>query len=371
MLTLIIRFIFPLMISTILLYISEKYNISSNGKKINLGLVIIALLIPMIVASSRNIINLGDSKFYGDIIFNYARENNWTSFYNYFHNNYFSIESGFLLLTYLISKFTSNYHILFFIYSMINIILIYDGLNKLKKHIDFNKWTAMLIFYLLFFGQTLNFVRQCLGLAIAFWGLHYIFENKPYKYIIVVLVAMTFHISLFMAFFLYFLYYCIVKIKNKKLFVCVISLLSLVLTMSFSKIFILVRSWNILPSKFFSLYNIDGIPISPFALLTKGTFIIIYILYLQQKNKNSKQSYVTNREWYFIILLLLDLIISQLAGKSEQLYRMSLIFAYIKIPFFAKNNKLIIRIFLIVYCLIYFYMEYIYQGALPVENFLK
>lgn len=367
--TILMKFLLPLMISTILLFLAEKKSILIKGKKINKFIVIIALIIPMIVASSRLIIDVGDSKLYGKTIFDYALNNNWINYYDYFHNNYFSFESGFLLLTFIISKFTSNYHILFFIFSLINIILIYDGLNKLKPYMKFSNWNAMLVFYLLFFGETLNIVRQSLAIAIVFWGLHYVFEKKPFKFLVTVLIAMQFHVSSVIAIILYFLYYVIKKLKNKKIIVYSVSICCLIFVMCYSKVFLFLQELNILPSKFYSLYYISGIPFSPFAILTKAPLIIIFLTLILSKSRNGKLN--ETNEWYCFLLLCLDLIISQLAGGNEQLYRMALIFAYIKIPYFAEDSNKKIRKFLICYCFIYFYMEYIYQGALPIDMFIK
>lgn len=367
--TILINFLIPLMVSTILLYFSEKKSIVINSRKINKFIIIIALIIPAIVASSRLIIDVGDSKLYGETIFNYAQNNTWRDYYDYFHNNYFSFESGFLLLTFVIGQFTSNYHILFFAFSFINVILIYDGLNKLKPYIKFDNWNAMIVFYLLFFGQTLNIVRQSLGIAIVFWGLHYVFEKKPLKFFIVVLIAMQFHISSALAIALYFLYYIIRKCKNKKNMVCLISICCLIVVMGYSKVFLFLQGLNILPSKFFSLYYINGLPFSPFAIVTKGPLILIFLIFILSKSKNKYFNEID--EWYFFLLLCFDLIISQLAGENEYLYRMALVFAYIKIPYFAIYSNKKLRKFLIFYCFIDFYMEYIYQGALPIDMFIK
>ena len=359
-----LKFLLPLIISIVLLYISENYVITVGGKKINKFITMIALIIPMIVSASRLIIDVGDSKQYGEFVFNYAAENSWTDYYKYFHNNYYSFESGFLFLTFIVSRITLNYHILFFIFSMINVLLIYDGIKRLSPYINMSKWFGMLVFYLLFFGETLNIVRQCLGIAIIFWGLHYIFEKKPIKYLITVFVAMLFHISSALGVLLYLLYYLINNSKNKKLLVFSISLASLAFVMFYSKIFLILQGFNILPSKFFSLYYIDGIPFSPFALLTKGP-LLLFVLF----SKNSEQKLNDGDYWYYFLLLTFDLIVSQLAGGNEYLYRMALVFAYIKIPFFASSTNKKNRLLLMIYCVVYFYMEYVYQGALPPQMF--
>lgn len=365
MITIATHFLFPLTISICLLYISEKVKIKINNKSLNKVITLIALIIPAIVAASRKIIEVGDSTLYGEFIFNCALENDWKYYFNFLHNNYYSFETGYLLLTYIISRITSNYHILFFIISFINVCIIYDGLKKLEKHIKLDKWMGMLVFYLLFFGETLNIIRQSLGLAIIFWGMHYIYEKKQYKFLLTVFIASLFHISCILGAVLYYVYYLIKKSKNKKILVYLIAFISLFVVIFYSKIFNLLQLLNILPSKFFSLYYLNDIPFSPFAIVTKGPVIIIFWIFLLIKGKSLDDE----DGWFYFLLLALDIIISQLAGGNEYLYRMALIFAYNKIIFFSTNYNKKIRVLLIIYSILYFIMEYIYLGALPVQTF--
>lgn len=361
----IFKFIIPLLISVFLLYLSEDCRFKKKFRKYNFILIIIAILIPSLIAGIRNIISVGDTKLYGDTIFNFSLNNNWKTYYDYFHNNYFSFESGYLLLSYIISRFTSNYHILFFIISLINNLLIYFGLKKLKPHFNNKIWMGMFVYYLIFFGETLNIVRQSLSLAIIIFGLHYVFEKKLFKYIIVILIAMQFHISALIGFFIYPLYYLYNKVENKKRYVTIISILFLLFVIFYSKIFLLLQNLDILPSKFFSLYYLKERAFSPFAIATKLPIIIILIYYLNLKDNESYNNS------YYILLLMIDLIVSQLAGGNEYLYRMALIFSYTKLLIFSINySSKKLKYVLFAYCFAYFFMEYIYQGALPVSLFI-
>lgn len=357
-----------IMVSTILLYLSEKRTITIGKIKINNLLVWAALIITAVCAASRSVDSGGDSALYGDILFNGAlSSDNWDSYYVRFHESYYSMEPLYLFLTYVVGLFTDNYHILFFVVSIIINYLIYDGICRLKNHFELEYWYAMLVFYLMFWRQSMNITRQCLALAVVFWGFRFIFEKKPYKYALVVIISMLFHISAAVAFALYPLYYGIQQRKMRRLVVGVIIILGLLFILQYAKVIDFLSGFNILPGKFFTVYSLSGTAWSPYALFTKMP-LLAYFGYNAVRTRKMGDTVDWNN-WYFVLLIALDIIISQLSGISTFLFRLALYFSYPSILFFASLKKRKERWWMLVYCLLFFYGQNIFYSAIPSDLF--
>ena len=107
--------------------------------------------------------------------------------------NPYLTEFGFSLLTFLISLVTGNV----FVYMAV-IATIMIGLTAWVLYRDCSKpWIGMFIFVAFnFFGNTLSYIRQSLGIAIFLFAIHYIKEKRIVPYMLLVLLAATFHNSL-------------------------------------------------------------------------------------------------------------------------------------------------------------------------------
>ena len=116
--------------------------------------------------------------------------------------NPYLTEFGFSLLTFLISLVTGNV----FVYMAV-IATIMIGLTAWVLYRDCSKpWIGMFIFVAFnFFGNTLSYIRQSLGIAIFLFAIHYIKEKRIVPYMLLVLLAATFHNSLLLMLPVYFL----------------------------------------------------------------------------------------------------------------------------------------------------------------------
>lgn len=116
--------------------------------------------------------------------------------------NPYRTEFGFSLLTFLLSRVTGNV----FVYMAI-IAVIMVGLAALVLYRDCPKpWIGMFIFVSFnFFGNTLSYIRQSLAIAIFLFAIHYLKEKKFIPYLLIVLLAATFHKSLLVMIPIYFL----------------------------------------------------------------------------------------------------------------------------------------------------------------------
>ena len=116
--------------------------------------------------------------------------------------NTYRSEFGFSLLTYLISFVTGNP----FVYAAV-IAVFMVGLTALVLYRDCPKpWVGMFIFVAFnFFGNTLSYLRQSLAIAIFLFAIRYIKEKRIVPYMLLVLLAASFHNSLLLMIPIYFL----------------------------------------------------------------------------------------------------------------------------------------------------------------------
>lgn len=114
-----------------------------------------------------------------------------------------TMEPGYIVLNYIISLFTDNFQVVIFITTLIPIILYYKALEYEADKISMF-WAVFLlgtILFVYFCGITRLFIAS----SIIAYSLRFVFEKKPVKYIIAVLIATSFHYSaIFMIFLLYF-----------------------------------------------------------------------------------------------------------------------------------------------------------------------
>lgn len=114
-----------------------------------------------------------------------------------------TMEPGYLTLNYIVSLFTDNFQVMLFITAAIPIFLYYKALEYESDKIS--------MFWGVFLTGTLLFIYFCgitrlfIASSIIAYGFRFVLEKKPIKYIIIVLIATSFHYSaIFMMFLLYF-----------------------------------------------------------------------------------------------------------------------------------------------------------------------
>lgn len=104
-----------------------------------------------------------------------------------------SRELGWASITYISSKIFRSVNINFFIYQLLTIPFVYIGAYRQRKHVPFP--FTMLIFFLVYYNQTYNFMRQCIAASIIFMALPELEHRKYIKFIAAVVIATLFHTS--------------------------------------------------------------------------------------------------------------------------------------------------------------------------------
>ena len=101
-----------------------------------------------------------------------------------------SVEEGFVLLCAFIKSLGGTVQHLFFVVTFINITLIACAAGKYTKY----PVVALLCYYgILYFNLEMIYIRQATAVALCFYALQYIPSKRIFRYMVVILLACTFH----------------------------------------------------------------------------------------------------------------------------------------------------------------------------------
>ncbi len=145
---------------------------------------------------------------YGVVFFENAKytPNLWTLLENV------SGEWGFHILVWACARISSDIHFMFFIEELIKIVLVSSTILHFRKDINA---TLLMFAYLTFFYFTgYSIMRQIFAMSICIYGLRFYFNGEHKKYILICLLAMTFHTSAIFSLLIYLIHF--VKGKSAK-----------------------------------------------------------------------------------------------------------------------------------------------------------
>lgn len=114
---------------------------------------------------------------------------------------YFPSEKGYTVLNILISYFTANRYIFILIITFIIYSLLFVSLKKYASNYPF----ALILFMGLWFYFTFTYLRQVLGATIVWLSIDFIVRRKFWKFLLVILIAMSIHKSAIIFFPVYFI----------------------------------------------------------------------------------------------------------------------------------------------------------------------
>ena len=100
------------------------------------------------------------------------------------------VEEGFALLCALVKSMGGTVQHLFFVVTTINITLISVALHKYTKY----PVVALLCYYgILYFNLEMIYIRQAMAVALCFFALQYIEPRQIVRYMLIIMLACTFH----------------------------------------------------------------------------------------------------------------------------------------------------------------------------------
>lgn len=126
------------------------------------------------------------------------------SYFDYSTQTMLRMESGYLMLNFLVSRITGDFHLMLFLLMFMQIFFIENGLLYFRKKIPVIYGFATFVFF--YFSPSLNIMRQMLALAIIFYAFRFVIERKKLLFLLWVAIASLFHISAWCAAFIYPVY---------------------------------------------------------------------------------------------------------------------------------------------------------------------
>ena len=262
------------------------------------------------------------------------------------------IDIGYRMINKLFLKLSDNYQL--FISTIA--VFMYCAVNRYIKKYSCNAVYSVFLFFLLFFHVYLNMLRQALAISIILLGIHYLFENKKIRFIVIVLIATLFHKTAIIALLL-------LPIAYKKHFSISKSIvtigLAIVLTFSggISKILEIIG--------YSGKYITEENGISTYAGIVLSSIVLLCMLFVSRKNINRENLLDGGDNIYarfYIRIPVIQVIISIASLALPILYRCEYyftIFYLAGIPYFlmnsddSKSNRRVIGTFILIVYSVY------------------
>lgn len=373
-------------LSTCLFWLAEKVKIGRISKKI---IVIFALFIPIALAGMRKIGIGTDTTVYTNVLFDAAKESgNFLEYlgryvYSSFQNKRVaSWEIGYNVLLYLSAKLTGSYQGVLFATHLLIIFLIYGGLKHSKGH--YSSFFGMFSFYLLFYGNSLNAMRQWIAVSVLFYGFHYLQENQNKKYFLTIIIAILFHNSGAIGILLWFIYKFFrdwhskhsLYVNEKKIDENIYKLLlffiiGIIALAGLSTFGYVLGSINSIFARYVRLYISANVSIMPMQIIRRLPIAILLIINWKNINRSSKSVP------FLYGMFIGDLLISQLGSITAQSGRIGFFFGVYEILLFSelvhsqkRGSRIIYGSVMTIYYCLSFYYDFVLMGRAEIVPYL-
>lgn len=164
-------YIFVMLIALLIGYLANK-----TKKKSYLWLLIILLTI--ISGFRAKTVGVDTPAYYNDIEFGFPYDWRFE-------------EEGFRFLSNIIIDYTHNPQLMFVFCAFITNSFILIRLWDFKQEARFDFMVFLYLF--IFYGNTMNIMRQAVAVALVFYGTRYLKVHKYYKFLLFSIIAFTFH----------------------------------------------------------------------------------------------------------------------------------------------------------------------------------
>lgn len=326
-------YIIVFLLSVVFTYLASRI----RGRFALFFLSVLALLFPVLLAGFRNPTVGTDTQNYltfFDIAIGQSSLKNYI-------DSVPEIEIGYVVLTYLAAKITIFSQVYLIIVSAVIIIPVYMAAFNLKNKLS--PAMVMGVFYLLFYNESLNLMRQYLAMGFILLAVSYLILNKKILYIIVMGIAISFHTTALLALPIYFIPRLVASkpIGKNALLYIIVSII----------IIAFVMGGNWMGVGFGIKLNdrqLSYIENSASSAISMSTFIVYFAVFfvLFMKSINQRQlNYIV--DFYTVMsLMALSLLLTSLF--SHTFYRLSLIFSVIcclSIPSICSrtNNNIVLK----------------------------
>lgn len=356
----------PYVINTILSCFFVFLGTRKETRKKNVNVwIILAILIPSILAGARDYTVGTDTLVYGVPIFDYALQTD----FEHFINNVWGGDFLYNIFVYFISTLTNDVFWLFFLIEVTILFFTYKSLDQyeLGKY----TWIGFLVFHLLFYSFTLNLMRQFICISIEVYAFKYIKQHKLIRYSLMCVILFFVHKTALLGLLIYPMYRIVfegyfdlyrirIKTESLKFGMKILMCLCVCASIVFAQELIIFINELFDGAFHAQVREIQG----SFNFVIKILLYMLPILFvLLFYSKDILQNQVEFK--FFVFLIVLYVLFWQLQGTSRESYRVGLLFGYflvIAVPLLIKNismfrDKTLVFLFLTV-IMIAFYCDY-------------
>ncbi|WP_125605046.1 EpsG family protein [Lapidilactobacillus bayanensis] len=330
--------------------------------------------VPMIVVAGLRTVQVGtDILVYGLPNFNAA--GSFASF-DYYLNSATAAggtEIGYATLNYLVSRYTSNINILLFIIASLITVPVVYGCFRFANALSISLTVQIVLYFALFYGFSLNLMRQCIAISLIFLGFSYFSINGSSKnnqlvgYSLLILASVFHRSSIVMFPIVIFLFP--VEIKNSR-FKKIIKFLKMIIIVAIGVVAVrmILSSSSSFVIKYSRYLGIGGS--SPQGgqsffktLLSIAVPFLILVLFNMKRNDqmdiyiNSKEQNESFNLRNISVILLIDIFFQLISISSVVIGRIGFffkIFEIVLIPFaikiyFDRSAKWVIDVIICLY----------------------
>lgn len=332
-------------ISILFIKLAQRY--STKGISF-LSLSFLALLIPCCIAGWRALTIGTDINVYAAPMFNIAKSSkslndflNTTWYMVYTKKTISDIELGYDLLVYISAKVFGSIQALLFLTEVLVIVPVYTALVKMRKQIP--TWVGMLTFYLMYYNLSLNIMRQSIAMSFILLAFSYLFVESRKGFIIYFGTAVLFHKSALLGIIILIIYLYLVKERSMKNYFLHVHVQKAVTRGGTHKLMIItaigisaivfyqtiISVLNRLELSFYARYMLGGVSFLPKQVIIRLPFLLFAIM-VWKVLKDIKLSL------FYVAMVIVDILLSQLAGADAQTMRVSMFFGIFRV-FFAPT----------------------------------
>ena len=371
------------------------------------SLISLSVLCPVILAGARDFSIGLDISAYGNYVFETAC--NYSNFSRYMRTHR-EIESLYKVMAFLVSRFTDNAHWFYFVTALIICGCTMAGLLYYRGRGWCSLTLAWACFLFIIYGDTLNIMRQCIAVAIAFAAFPLFLEKKYLLYFIAQIAAIQFHVTGMIAFCLPLIYILMKIYRARWIYICAVIACFAAIQFYSPALAYLIRI-HLLPQKF-TRYLADGFAFALNPTILRLPFLLPILYFYdrfcgfdcygnelrttpakRQKSQTENAGKKIHLNWgirlraaiedspkeennvdrtlgmLVIFVLLLEICTVQLRSVLPTLYRISYYFSYYRFIAYARlteilrrDNRTLMILALFAYLCVLWYYQNVLQG---------
>lgn len=276
-----------------------------------------------------------------------------------------SMDKGFLFLCWLSSLISSDKQVVLVVVELWIIAFTMHGAYMLKRDHGMKLWIFVFIYFFMFFGYSINLMRQFCAMSLLFWGFVWLRNGNWKVYVLAQFVAYYFHSSS-VIFVLVPMVYFLSYIKNvrSRNYLTIASFIVIIIIMSsFYQYLALLGDLDIISEVYSDRYGKDSEyqATAGFSILELLNYIsIFFLLYAAYRNKKMPVSY----KYILITLYSINFLFVQLRYISAYLDRLSLYISLIYLTYLVyvlsdKRIPLLLRITVVNFTIFFCYRIFI------------